>query len=369
MFSTITGHLVAVSMDGEEPTPDGFEGTIQVQSELPKESTLYRIGVPTGLMDTVMPALWGLRVNVLVGGQNEYPFYTLCEIDEADNEDEEGWKAGYDRPDDTQPEEPAQHVLGQPDPEEAEPDTTQHVLDALTQALTTNLYDERERRVPENGPMIRVLWSFPIVRKGKGDVALLREIDGKRWIQSENPMLLERPDSPELADYRITRLNKTTYLAEMHAATKDHTDMAIRIEPVATAAMIVKDPHGGGRPEQDPRAKLQQLADHLGRLMDEQSKDNGRILVLWDSGWGKESRPEGYIAEILRKGACSHRDDDHFNSSLPDIRQQARSLRIRPGMWLTTFYNVVTDLEKRKLVQGTEPAGQLLMRVPVEQAP
>ena len=59
MFSTITGHLVAVSMDGEEPTPDGFEGTIQVQSELPKESTLYRIGVPTGLMDTVMPALWG----------------------------------------------------------------------------------------------------------------------------------------------------------------------------------------------------------------------------------------------------------------------------------------------------------------------
>ena len=113
MLNTITGRLVTVSMNADEGIPDGFEGTIQVQAELPKESTLYRIGVPTGLMDTVMPDLWGLRVIALVDSQNEYLFYTLLEIDEADREDEEGWKAGHDRSDDTRPGDPTQLVLGQ----------------------------------------------------------------------------------------------------------------------------------------------------------------------------------------------------------------------------------------------------------------
>ena len=374
MFSTITGHLITVGMDGEEPTPDGFEGIIQIQAELPKESTLYRIGVPRGLMDTVMPSMWGLRVNALVGGQNGYPFYTLFEIEEADSEDEEGCKAGYDepeddkpedyKPEDDKPEDPAveDHQLA----ETEEKETAQSILKALAEALTAKLGNEVPTR-----RHVRVLWPNEMMEQG--DPELIEAVRSERWCMAQNPILITRPDEPELADYRITRLTKQIYLAEMYPATRNHAEMTVEVGCEATAAMMVTDPTAFGDPYKDSggdaQANLDQLTDHLDELMNFPAKYGGQTLVLWHSGWDDNPWVRDRMDKNLSVGCVHANDNQHFSLNMPDTHQQAQALQVRPGLWLATVYEVQVDLKERKLVRGKEPAGQLLVRIPIEQSP
>ena len=364
MISTITGHLVTVGMDWEDPTPDGFEGIIQIQAELPKESTLYRIGVPTGLMDTVMPDLWGLRVNALVDDQNGYPFYTLFEIDEADSEEEEGWKAGHDEPEDDEPEGPAGENPGLAETEEQ--DTAQSILEALAEALTAKLGNE----VPAQRH-VRVLW--PTEMMERGDPALIQTIGTKRWTMAQNPILITRPDEPELADYRITRLTSKIHLAEMYPATRNHAEMTIEVGCQATAAMIVANPTPYGDPYKDSggdaQTNLDQLTDHLDELMNFPAKYGGQTLVLWHSGWDNNPWTRDRMNENLSVGCAHAKKNQHFSLNMPEIHQQAQAFQVRPGLWLATVYEVQVDLKERKLVRGKEPAGQLLVRVPTEQPP
>ena len=67
---------------------------------------------------------------------------------------------------------------------------------------------------------------------------------------------------------------------------------------------------------------------------------------------------------------CAHaKENRHFSLNMPDIHQQAQALQVRRGLWLATVYEVQVDLKERKLVRGKEPAGQLLVRIPIEQPP
>ena len=59
---TITGRLVSADLP-ENADPE-YEGVIHLQAQMGHEETIYKVAVPTGLMDSVMPGLWNERVSV-----------------------------------------------------------------------------------------------------------------------------------------------------------------------------------------------------------------------------------------------------------------------------------------------------------------
>ena len=86
----ITGRLAHAELtEGESP---GCEGVVHVCAESGPESTVYRIGVPPGLMDTVMPDLWNERVSVHARVDLGIDMYAMESADPARDDEPDGRK-------------------------------------------------------------------------------------------------------------------------------------------------------------------------------------------------------------------------------------------------------------------------------------
>ncbi len=85
---TITGRLVSADLP-ENADPE-YEGVIHVQAQMGHEETIYKVAVPTGLMDSVMPGLWNERVSVQASLDDTIAMYMMETADPAGDGEPDG---------------------------------------------------------------------------------------------------------------------------------------------------------------------------------------------------------------------------------------------------------------------------------------
>ena len=84
----ITGDLVSADLR-EDHGPE-YEGVIHVRAQLGYEETIYRVAVPAGLMDSIMPWLWNERVSVHASLDDDLEMYAMESADPAGKGEPDG---------------------------------------------------------------------------------------------------------------------------------------------------------------------------------------------------------------------------------------------------------------------------------------
>ena len=84
----ITGDLVSADLR-EDHGPE-YEGVIHVRAQLGYEETIYRVAIPNGLMDSIMPWLWNERVSVQASLDDDPEMYAMENAGPAGDEETDG---------------------------------------------------------------------------------------------------------------------------------------------------------------------------------------------------------------------------------------------------------------------------------------